>query len=121
MPKFYVQNGDFKKIYTAVDRESAAMLIMVEMVADGKDLSPFIMTSEQGFMSDIVEVIGEVTDELQIALAYNVIRAIANEAELVEAGSEEHEAWLELATEYEVFTKEFEGGENYKEMLADLV
>ena len=117
MPKFYVQNGDFKKIYTADDREKAAMMIIVEMVADDGQLAPFIMTSEQGFMSDIVEVIGEVTDELQIALAYNVIRAIADE---VEAGSEEHEAWLELATEYEVFTKEFEGGENYKEMLVDL-
>ena len=118
--KFYVQNGGIKKICLARDYVQAAQFLTLDIVdhfGDGTEVfAPFIVVSEQGYMDDIIEVFGDVTDEMVVMLAYNVIESVSEFSQT----AEERDRWVALRDEMEAYTNEFNDSEEYHKMLDDL-
>jgi hypothetical protein len=119
--KFYVENGGIRKICLATDMSAAAQILIIDMVDHfdgGVDVfHPFIIVSERGYMGDMINVFGDVTDEMRIMLTYNVIKSVSE----LSQSTEERERWLALRDEMEIYTNDFNDTEEYHQILDDLI
>ena len=54
MGKYYVENGEYKKIYDVEDQEEAAHILVSEMIEDGFGFAPFVFVSERGHRESLI-------------------------------------------------------------------